>query len=376
MSTDQLEDLKKVLLTSMNEHHAKTNENIEKLRETFKGDIDSIRSDLSTHNERLCQVENDIKSIDCATKLQELTLEIEQLKQDKLRNNLRITGLPENAYNDPDEAVLRIADILNLDIIPSDYTAYVDRWKSSIILCFSSYPMKRCFMDAMRSKQSLFVEEIYEGVKSNARIYTNDQLSVYFANIFQRAWQAKKEGLLHSVSSLGGRIRVQKAPTSKPTVIMTLEAIEKVISSNEPMPPVSQQVTDNQQNQESHQSHAETTHDLNSPQSMDSTAARDIRTKPFRHNRQSDYRSRLATSLPQRQPQQRNNQNKNWEHPQHFPKRNNRHVSSLDNRSQQPFNKRGRFNNTNNTNTSQNQNPTEFDNRRRQYRAQLRSFTR
>lgn len=190
MATDQLDDLKKVLLESMKEHHAKTNENIEKLHDTFKADIDSIRSDLSTHNDRLSKVENDIKSNNCAVQLEELTIQIEQLKQDKLRNNLRITGLPENAYNDPDEAVLRIADILNIDIIPSDYTVYADRFKSSIILCFSSYPLKRHFMDAMRSKQSLFVEEIFEGIKSNARIYANDQLSPYFAKIFQRAWQA------------------------------------------------------------------------------------------------------------------------------------------------------------------------------------------
>lgn len=218
MSDAQLEKLQENLLAAIASTTAKidtTNTKIETLQTTLNNEIDSIRSELSDHTNRLDKVENEIKSTNITEKFEEMSLQIELLKQDRLRNNLRITGLPETAYDDPDDALLRIAHVLQIDLIPSDYTVYVDRHKSSIIVLFASHTYKRSMINAMKNKQSLFVEELYD-MPSNTRIFMNDQLSPYFAKLFQLAWQAKKDGTLYSASSAGGRIRIKKFENSRP----------------------------------------------------------------------------------------------------------------------------------------------------------------
>lgn len=209
MSDAQLEKLQENLLAAIASTTAKidtTNTKIETLQTTLNNEIDSIRSELSDHTNRLDKVENEIKSTNITEKFEEMSLQIELLKQDRLRNNLRITGLPETAYDHPDDALLRIAHVLQIDLIPSDYTVYVDRHKSSIIVLFASHTYKRSMINAMKNKQSLFVEELYD-MPSNTRIFMNDQLSPYFA---------KKDGTLYSASSAGGRIRIKKFENSRP----------------------------------------------------------------------------------------------------------------------------------------------------------------
>lgn len=120
-------------------------------------------------------------------------------------------------------------------MLPTDYSVYSDRNKSSIIVCFDSFALKRHTMDAMRKKQSLFAEEIYQSVTSNSRVYANDHLTPYFANIFQCAWRAKKDGLIASASSLGGKIRVRKSEYSPSHTINTESQLNDLIASTEQM---------------------------------------------------------------------------------------------------------------------------------------------
>lgn len=374
MSSDQLTALQKTLLSALEESSTKTNEKIDQLHNALKTEIDSVKTELTAHGSRLDKVESDLVNANSSEKIAELSLQVELLKQDKLRNNIRITGLPQNAFDDPDEAILRIADTLSIDIIPSDYVVYGDRHKSSLIVCFHSFVHKRIMMDAMKKKQSLFVEEIYESVQSNARIYCNDQLSPYFANIFQLAWRAKKDGCIYSATSIGGRIRVKKHENSSLHTIQTEAELIQYIAN--------QMDTESQPNETSQRSHnkAITSKD-NSPKSIDSTAARNIRDKPFTHQRQSNNQAKPTG------PQQSSNRfhhrphtstNQNYQrnsnnHRESFQKRNNRHVTSLDHHSQQPITKKNRY--TSNSNSTPDPNRSEFRDYRRQYRDRLRGFT-
>lgn len=355
---------------------AKTNEKIESLHNTLSAEIAGVRSELQTHSNRLDSVENDLKASkqdsNCE-KINQLAFQIEQLKQDRLRNNLRITGLPQNAYNDPDEAILRIAALLNIDIIPSDYTVYVDRHKSSIIVSFSSHALKRHTMDAMRKKKSLFVEEVYESTQSNSQIYANDQLTPYFAKLFQLAWRAKKDGTLHSVSSLGGRIRVKKSENSESHIIETETELNTIIACTEPM----ETESNGKEKSRNSQTSSITPNKTKSPTSIDSATSRRIRTRPFSHQRQQHHQ---PNPFSNRISQQSTSNSTRYQHQQQqqreqFTKRSNRHVYSLENRSQQPQNKKSRHGNPTNSNALPDHDSGEFSDYRRQYRNQLRSYT-
>lgn len=164
--TDQIEALKKL----MESHFGETNKKIE----SFHTDI---KSELTEHNARIVKLENDFKNVDKSEKIEELTLQIELLKQDKLRNNIRVTGIPPEALTDPDETILRIDKVLQTQLIPSDYLVHTDRNKTSLIISFTSASMKRFVMNQMRKKKSLFAEEIDDSTRSNSQIYINDQLT-------------------------------------------------------------------------------------------------------------------------------------------------------------------------------------------------------
>lgn len=377
MTAELFETLKNELLKSMEEKHQITNANIESLKTALTNDVEKLRSDVKLHDDRLITVESALKSDKHNNKIEELELEVEILKQDRLRNGIRLTGLPQVSYNDPDDAILRIAETLQIDVIPSDYMAYVDRNNTSIILSFNAYTMKRYFMDAMRSKKSLFVEELCDGTKSNARIYANDQLSPYFAKIFKRAWESKKEGKIHSVSSLGGRIRVQKGNGSSSVTVMTLTQLEGIIVSECPSPP--QTNPSNTENQNIHttesqksQNESISQHASTSPQSIDSGTARTIREKPFSNNRSSFTRPTTSSSGQQ----QKKNQHQQQSDRRTNPKRNNRHISTRETRSHQPTQKKGKFNGTNRPHPASDQDMLDYEAYRQWYQDRLRSFTR
>lgn len=154
------EDLK-LFRESIEKLITSTNDKIDSFHTTIKTDIGTIRNELAEHNTRIEKVESEVKSNNNNGQIEELQLQIELLKQDRLRNNIRITGLPPIAFNDPDEAILRIDSILKADLVPSDYTFHTDRNKSSLIVSFTSQSLKRYVMEQMRNKQNLFVRDLW-----------------------------------------------------------------------------------------------------------------------------------------------------------------------------------------------------------------------
>lgn len=139
-----------------------------------------------------------------------LQIDLEVMKQERLRNNLRIIGLPSVAFQTPSETIAKINAVLNIDITTSEFTAYSDKNKSSIIVSYVSYSHKRRFMDVLKERKSLLVRDVFPVIDSTEQIYVNDHLTPYFANLFRIAWKAKKDGKLFSVSSLGGKVRIRQ----------------------------------------------------------------------------------------------------------------------------------------------------------------------
>lgn len=216
------------LEASLKEEFAKTNAKIDNYYAALDEKIASLRTDVGEHTERINQLEKyaakDVHQINS------ISYDIEILKQDRLRNNLRLTGLPPEAFENIPETAMQIVQALELNLLPSDYIAYTDRSRSAIILSFGNYMHKRHFMDAMRKRKDLLVEEIFT-VQSNAKIYCNDQLTPYFAEMFQIAWQAKRDKKLFTASSLGGRIKVRKTETSQFIIVQSNQHLMDIIEN-------------------------------------------------------------------------------------------------------------------------------------------------
>lgn len=370
MSTEQLQSLQNTLLETMKSLSTETNTKIETLQSTVNAEISNLRGELTAQTSRIDKIEHDLQNSANGTNIEGLMLEIERLKQDKLRNNLRLTGLPPAAFDDPDDLILRITALLDIDIIPSDYSVYADRNKSSIIVCFESHSLKRMMMDNLRKKKTLFVEEIYESIKSNSRVFANDQLAPYFAKLFQCAWRAKNEGHIASASSLGGRIRVKKTENSPLQLIETESQLRNIITSIEKME------TQSLPTEESHRSQVtnQLTEGKTTPTSINSQEARDIRGKQFTYvsrpanpSNHKNFNSSTASNSNHSQRYQR----------EHHQKRNNRHINTLDHRAQQPTHKKKKPVHSPQSNPSRaSRGNGDFDSYRRDYQNRLRSFHR
>lgn len=378
MATEEIKSLHSTIKALF----AETNKKIESYHTEVKADIANIHSELSKHKDRIEQIENTLKADDNNVKISEMQLHIELLKQHQLRNNIRFTGLPSIAYNDPDEAILRIDSVLKTDLVPSDYTFYADRNKSSIIVAFTNYNLKRLVMDKMKEKQSLFVEEIYD-IDSDSRVFINDQLTPYFANLFQNAWRAKKDGTIFSASSVGGRIKVKKTEQSQPIIVQTESQLNDIISNDGEKVSTheSSSITRTEthtNNTKSHRSQTVSQDKTESPSSIDSNQVRTIREKTFTHlkhsNSQPKHQNRQFQSNSRARQQLEHNQHQQQRYQQDYPpnpsqKRNNRHINSLDYKTQQPHDKR-RFtakHTSNSSGTKSRETRSEYQNRLRSY---------
>lgn len=222
-----LEQLKSLIETNFNV----TNGKIESIQTTLQNDIATIRTDLGIHNDRITSIEDKLNSNSESSQVEEIKLQIEILKQDRLRNNIRLTGLPPIAFESPNDTVISIDNVLDLGLIPSDFSAYADRNKSSLIVSFNNYSHKRLFMNELQKRRSLLAEEVFESIESSSNIYANDQLTPYFASLFQSAWKAKKNGQIYSASSLGGRVKVKKFENSSIIMVETQQQLNDIVNS-------------------------------------------------------------------------------------------------------------------------------------------------
>lgn len=145
-------------------------------------------------------------------KIESLEATVEQLKQEQLKNNICISGIPPSSLENTDTAdiVIEIAKKLGCDLNKSQFNSYAIANKKFIIAQYYNIKHKQLLLSKIRAKRSLMVEEVLN-TTSNSQIYLNDHLTAHFNKLYTIARNAKKNGLLESVSSLGGKIRARKS---------------------------------------------------------------------------------------------------------------------------------------------------------------------
>lgn len=229
IETSEMSDIEKII-ASMQSEFAKTNSKIDGIQTTLGDKISSICDDVTKQSQRIGLLEGYTASD--GRRIDALSYQIEVLKQDRLRNNIRLSGLPPVAYEKIVDTVMKTIKVLNLNLLPSDFVAYADRSHSAIIVAFENLSHKRYFIDTLRQRKGLLIEEILNE-KSDAKLVCNDQLTPFFAQLFHKAWQAKRDGLIYAASSLGGRIKIRKNESSKFILVESEMHLGEIIASSE-----------------------------------------------------------------------------------------------------------------------------------------------
>lgn len=182
------------VLDAINQRHDSTENKIEQALNSMQGDIDNIRETTQNNTHKLSELE---KNIEC-------------LKQDSLKNNIKIAGLPDMKF-DPKTLIYSIFNLLNIELLDDEFNAYHTRSGNFVIIQFDSHKKKSLLLKTIiEKKTTIMAEEIFDGIESNSQIYVSDQLTPYFAKIFQLARAAKRDRKIFQVSSRGGKIRVKK----------------------------------------------------------------------------------------------------------------------------------------------------------------------
>lgn len=163
-------------------------------------------------------------------RIEMLEANVECLKQEQLKNNLCISGVPPElvSNNNSANAVTAIAKSLGIDITPQHFTSYTVASNKFIIAHIFNIKYKQMMMNKIRVKKSLMVEEVFNH-KSNSQIYLNDHLTPYFSSLFLMARNAKKEGKIASASSYGGKVRARKSASDAPITITTERQLRALI---------------------------------------------------------------------------------------------------------------------------------------------------
>lgn len=208
-----------------------------------KKDVDDIKKQIAAeHQETSSQIAEINKRVDNVAStnaqhseiIEQLQASIESLKQDQLRNNICISGVPTDALESTNtaEIVIKIAKTLGVEITRQHFTSYPVANNKFIIVSMFNNRNKQLLINKIRVKRSLLVEEVFQ-TKSNSQIYLNDHLTIYFNRLYLLARQAKKEGKLASATSYGGKIRARKSLDDAPTIITTETQLKCLIDSDQ-----------------------------------------------------------------------------------------------------------------------------------------------
>lgn len=205
-----------------------------------KDDIDDIRSHISNYKadtdakiEKVSQrteFANELASQN-ADHIEGLQASIEMLKQEQLKHNICVSGVPPTLVesNNTNELIAKIASKLGMKLNISQFSSHAIAQNKFIIVRFYNISHKIQLLGKIRAKKSLMVEEVFAEMSSNSQIYLNDHLTTYFSKLYQTARNAKKEGKLASATSYGGKVRARKHLTDPPTIITSEKQLHALI---------------------------------------------------------------------------------------------------------------------------------------------------
>ena len=204
-----------------------------------KDDITALKTSLEHTTKQYNEVERELAA--ARKKIQEQEEEIGELYdlQDKLeqytrKNSFEIHGVPESAYIETEDVVLKLAEALDVSVEPKDIEICHKlnrKGNKPIIVKFISHKVKTNLYRARAKLKNVRVSNIFPHCSSSTlvqaeRIFLNENLTSYKKKIMSRANEMRRNDELLSVWSMDGSIYVKTSPQGKPVRINELEDLD------------------------------------------------------------------------------------------------------------------------------------------------------
>ena len=166
--------------------------------------------------------------------LQELYNLQDHLEQYSRKNSLEFHGVPESAYTSTEEAVIKIANAVDIHVVAEDIEIshkLNTRGGKAIIAKFINHKVKSSLYRARVKLKNITLSALFPGTSyasaaQSNRIFINENLTSYRRRIMSRANEKHRDGELLSVWSLDGTIFIKTSPDGRPIKITELEDLD------------------------------------------------------------------------------------------------------------------------------------------------------
>ena len=178
------------------------------------------------------------KSDEQQEEISELYFLQDNLEQYTRKQSLELCGIPDSAYTSTEEAVLQLAEKLDVPMVSEDINiSHKIKGKgpgqSKILVKFQSHKAKSKMYKARTKLKNIRFSDVFPSASSatrvaagDGRIFINENLTTYRKELLKKANDKRKDGLVFSAWSLDGKIFVKTSPEGRPVQIFEKEDLE------------------------------------------------------------------------------------------------------------------------------------------------------
>ena len=156
-------------------------------------------------------------------------VELDELEQYSRKSSLEIYGIPESAYVSTDEAVLKLARALDVEIASTDIDIsrkIKRKGKTCIIAKFISHKTKTNVYKKRTKLKNIGLKDIFPSFSNttsaaeSSPIFINESLTAYRQGLVARAAKMRQDSAIHSFWTIDGKVFVKTSPEGSPTRIV------------------------------------------------------------------------------------------------------------------------------------------------------------
>ena len=236
----------KIELSNIARENSKFAKEIAALRNLIqeqKIELDGLKTSMKKTEKKNNALENELFA--ARSKIEEQDEEIAELYQ--LQDNLEqytrkqfleICGIPVGAYASTEDAVLKIANALDVTMSAEDINIshkVKSNGVGTILVKFQSHKAKNRLYKARTKLKNLRLTDIFTDVSTatrvaagTGRIFINENLTSYRKDLLRKANDKRRDGLIISAWSSDGKIFVKTSPEGVPVRIYAKEDLENL----------------------------------------------------------------------------------------------------------------------------------------------------
>lgn len=199
---DRMLDNTEVTRNELMAYKTSNDARVNKLETKLKNDVNILETKLKDIVARLDECEKKSSSAGVNSSSTSLEAERELLKQQALKNNVCISGIPSSADEDVDNIVKKMFTAVGItskqgDVLSAYRTKSRPNSDGLIIVKFASFDMKLVLLEAKKKKKQLSLHHFDLGNK-DAKVFLSNQLTPFYSSLFYTAKKAIADGFFVS----------------------------------------------------------------------------------------------------------------------------------------------------------------------------------